>query len=63
MNGAFSTIVNKLKLANDDSDIQQIAIKMIESGILVAIFPINTRPIIVERYVKIIYKPKINNWK
>jgi hypothetical protein len=63
MNGAFSTIVNKLRLANDDSGIQQIAIKMIENGILVAIFPINTRPIIVERYVKIIYKPKINNWK
>lgn len=63
MRGAFYTILNKLKEIKIDFKVQQVAIKMIKSGILVAIFPIDREPSTVERYVKIIYQPEIKNWK
>ena len=63
MEGAFRTVINKMDGLGLKVSVQQIAIRMIENGIDIAIFSSNLAPVTPEKRARIKFDPEIENWK
>ncbi|OGN21396.1 MAG: hypothetical protein A2915_00995 [Candidatus Yanofskybacteria bacterium RIFCSPLOWO2_01_FULL_41_34] len=63
LRGGFLTVIEQMKRIGLKADVQQVAIKMIENGINVAIFPINQIPRVPEKCYRVKFKPVIHNWQ
>jgi len=63
LQGGFSTVANNMTKSKINADIQPIAVKMIDNGIDIAIFPHNTIPEDPERCVRVVFEPAIINWQ
>lgn len=63
LKGGFETVKRRLINLKSNVDIQQIAVKMINNGIDIAIFPLNKVPEIPEHFVRIKFNPPLENWK
>ncbi len=62
LRGGFETVVKQMKRIGLNANIQQIAIKMIENGINIAVFPMNQVPVTPEKYYTVKFNPVIHNW-
>lgn len=63
LKGAFITVREQLQKGGLQANIQQIAVKMIENGMDIAVFPINKIPITPEVCYRIEFRPPISRWQ
>lgn len=62
MDGGFRTVMRKIETMNLSANVQQIAVRMIENGIDIAIFPPDEAPVTPEKFVRVVFDPIIENW-
>jgi hypothetical protein len=60
--GGFQTVTDQANLSGLAVNIQQVAIRMIESGLEIAIFRANTAPVTPESWLRVKFSPAIENW-
>lgn len=63
LQGGYRTVCKHIKKIGLKADIQQIAIKMIKNGILIAKFEKNENPEVPKKVIKVIFDPIIKNWQ
>lgn len=63
MDGGFRTVIAKFDSMDLEVSVQQIAVRMVKNGIDIAIFPTNLAPVEPDRFVRVTFKPKIENWE
>ncbi len=63
LKGGYKTVVDKIKALNIKANVQQEAVRMIENGVDIAVFPVNTIPETPECYIRVKFDPVIQNWK
>lgn len=62
LRGGYHTVVEQMSRLGLKANVQQIAIKMINNGIDIAIFPINQIPEVPEECYRVKFNPPIQNW-
>ena len=63
LRGGYATVLEQMRRLGLKANVQSVAVKMIENGIDIALFPLNEVPEKPEKCFRVKFSPIISNWK